>query len=233
MIRLYITAEGHAEEAFAKKVLAPHLTLHGINAYPRRVRTSKDNRGGKEYRGGLISYCKAKEDIQDWLKEQSHSECRFTTMFDLYALPNDFPGYAKATKIPDPYQRVKFLEESLKIDIDDRRFIPYIQLHEFEALILADPRQLDWEYLEHESQIRNLSAMVGNQNPELINDGAMTAPSKRILKEIPEYDKVTAGVAVATKIGLPVLRQKCRHFNEWLSTLELLSGGERAQFSVN
>lgn len=24
---------------------------------------------------------------------------------------------------------------------------PYIQLHEFEALILADPKKLDWEYM--------------------------------------------------------------------------------------
>ncbi len=71
---------------------------------------------------------------------------------------------------------------------------------------------------------KNLIAMVGDQNPELIDGGATTAPSKRILKEIPEYDKVTDGVEVAGKIGLPLLRQKCRHFEEWLSALEQLSG---------
>jgi hypothetical protein len=54
---------------------------------------------------------------------------------------------------------------------------------------------LDIEYFDCEKSIRNLITMVGDKNPELINDGKETAPSKRILKEIPEYDKVTAGVS--------------------------------------
>ena len=64
--------------------------------------------------------------------------------------------------------------------------------------------------------------MVQAENPELIDDGPETAPSKRILEEIPEYDKVAAGVSVVGKIGLPVLRQKCAHFNGWLTKLEQL-----------
>ena len=145
-------------------------------------------------------------------------------MFNLYALPNNFPGYDEAKAKNDRYERVKILEERLAKDISDPRFIPYIQLHEFEALILAAPQQLDWEYLEHAAPIRRLITMVGTQNPELINDGPDTAPSKRILKEIPEYDKATAGPAVAEKIGLPTLRAKCRHFDEWLTYMENLNG---------
>ncbi len=61
-------------------------------------------------------------------------------------------------------------------------------------------------------------------NPELINDGKFTAPSKRIIKEIPEYDKVNAGPLIVEKIGLDVLRRGCPHFNEWLTKLEDLSG---------
>jgi len=64
--------------------------------------------------------------------------------------------------------------------------------------------------------------MVNEQNPELIDDGPETAPSKRILREIPEYDKATAGVSVAAHIGLPTLRKKCRHFDEWVTQLESL-----------
>jgi len=122
----------------------------------------------------------------------------------------------------DLYDRVVILEQKMAEDIGDSRFVPYIQLHEFEALILADPKQLDWEYLEHDIPINNLVSMVGSQNPELINDSPETAPSKRILNEIPEYDKVGAGVAVAEQIGLPMLRQKCRHFADWLAQLEQL-----------
>lgn len=223
MIRLHITAEGPTELNFAQKVLAPHLGAFGIVVDARCVLTSKDNRFSKEYRGGLPNYEKAKRDILTWFKQDRHPECRFTTMFDLYALPKDFPGYGTA-KRQDPYERVRHLEESLAADIGNAGFIPYIQLHEFEALVLADPQSLDWEYLEHDVPIRNLIAMVGNQNPELINDRPETAPSKRIRREIPEYDKATAGVAVAEKIGLPTLREKCRHFHEWLSRLERLAG---------
>lgn len=226
MIRLHVTAEGQTEQAFSKTVLAPHLSRFDVFVDARCVLTSKDKRAAKEYRGGLLSYAKAKQDILTWLKQDDHPECRFTTMFDLYALPEDFPGFGEATRLSDPYARVRRLEESMADDIADSRFIPYIQLHEFEALILADPRQLDWEYLEHGVPIGNLVAMAGNKNPELINDGPTTAPSKRILGEIPEYDKAGAGVSVAGKIGLPVLRSKCRHFDEWLSRLEGLAGEE-------
>lgn len=225
MIRLHVTAEGQTEQAFAQKVLAPHLAGFNVFVDARCVLTSKDKRAAREYRGGLLGYERAKKDIQAWLKENNHRECRFTTMFDLYALPSDFPGYAEAMNASDPYDRVVILEQKMAEDIGDSRFIPYIQLHEFEALILADPKQLDWEYLEHDIPINNLISMVGNQNPELINDRPETAPSKRILNEINEYDKVVAGVAVAEQIGLPILRQKCRHFADWLAQLEQLGKG--------
>lgn len=222
MIRLHVTAEGQAEQQFVNKVLAPHLSEYGVYVDARAVLTSKDNRTATEYRGGLISYIKAKSDIATWMKEDNHPECSFTTMFDLYALPEDFPGYAEAQMKSDPYVRVKHLENSLDLDINDHRFIPYIQLHEFEALLLADPQQLDWEYLEHDRPIRNLLKMVGEQNPELINDGPSTAPSKRILQHIPEYNKASAGPVIAQQIGLSVLRDKCKHFDEWVTRLEEL-----------
>lgn len=221
MTRLHITAEGKTEKEFVNSVLKPHLAQYGIYADARCVLTGKDNRAAKEYRGGLISYQKAKADIETWMKEDQASDCWFTTMFDLYALPNDFPAYQEADLL-NAYDRVAVLEKAWAFDIADKRFIPYLQLHEFEALILAAPSKLDWEYLEHEKPIAKLIEMVGNQNPELINNGHTTAPSKRILKEIPEYVKDSAGVSITAHIGLPTLRKKCRHFNDWLTQLEQL-----------
>ena len=225
MIRLHVIAEGQTEQNFVKRILAPHLALLNITAFARCVLTSKDKGAAKEYRGGVPNYGKAKNDIQTWLREDRRGKDYFTTMFDLYGLPKDFPGYSEANTKTDPYEKIKILENCMAENIRDSRFIPYIQLHEFEALILAAPQQLDWEYLEHDRQIKALLSMVGKQNPELINDGPETAPSKRILKEIPAYNKATAGPAVAEKIGLPTLRAKCPHFNEWLSKLENLAGG--------
>jgi len=223
VIWLHIIAEGQTEQNFAKRILMPHLANFNIFVDARCVLTSKDKRTSKKYTGGLPSYEKAQNDILAWLREDARPECRFTTMFDLYGLPEGFSGYEEASKIADPYERIRILEESLEQSIGDRRFIPYIQLHEFETLILAAPNNLDREYLEHTTAINALVAMVGDKNPELINDGDTTAPSKRILHQIPEYRKTTAGVSVVENIGLPTLRAKCRHFNEWLSRLEQLS----------
>lgn len=228
MINLLITTEGTTELRFVKEFLAAHLGGCGVYTTPRSVLTSKDKRAAKEYRGGLLQYEKAKKDIISWLKERKDRNCYFTTMFDLYALPQDFPGFSKAKKQKDPYLRVKMLEEAFAQDIADDRFIPYIQLHEFEALILADPQQLASEYMEHKTPIKQLVEMVGNQNPELINDGEETAPSKRIIAKIPEYNK-PGGVFVVEKIGLQKLRDRCKHFNEWVSLLEGLVNRPKLQ----
>jgi hypothetical protein len=232
MIRLHVTVEGATELRFLKDVLAPHLGEHGVFADAQSVLTSKDKRANKEYRGGFRrtdAYQTVKKDICIRMKEDRNADARFTTMFDLYALPEDFPGYAEAEKATDPYLRIAILENALYKDIwqalDDSRFIPYIQLHEFEALILADPLQLSLEYMEHDKQIQRIVNMVNREggNPELINNGKSTAPSKRIIAEIPEYDKADSGPLVAGKIGLPTLRQKCAHFAEWIQRLEGLA----------
>ena len=136
----------------------------------------------------------------------------------------DFPGKEKANRQTDPYEKVRIIEEAFSEDIGDHRFVPYIQLHEFEALIFSDPGQLAIEHFESESAIANLAEMlkeVGG-NPELLNDGYETCPSRRILKEIPDFDKTNAGIIIAEKIGLPKMRSECSHFNDWLTKLENL-----------
>ncbi len=142
-IRLNITVEGQTEERFVKDTLASHLGHFDISTDVRRVLTSKDKY--KAYRGGLLSYARAKKDIETWLKEDRNSDICFTTMFDLYALPNDFSCCEEAQRINDPYDKVAFLEQAMNDEIGDHRFFAYIQLHEFEALVLANARNLECE----------------------------------------------------------------------------------------
>ncbi len=221
--RLNVTAEGQTEERFVKDTLSLHLGKYNISTDVRCVFTSKDKK--KCYRGGLISYAKAKADILMWLKEDSSSEARFTTMFDLYALPKDFPKYEESTKIIDAYKRVEFLENAFAEDIQDYRLVPYIQLHEFEALIFSKPEELEVEYFEHSKEISKLKQiLVEKGNPELINDKPETAPSKRIIKLIPEYEcnKVSVGASIVGIIGIDFLKKSCKHFNDWIVKLENL-----------
>ena len=53
-------------------------------------------------------------------------------MMDLYALPHDVPGHAEAMALASPYEQAETLEAALADEIKDQRFIPYIQVHEFE-----------------------------------------------------------------------------------------------------
>jgi hypothetical protein len=122
MKRLHITAEGQTEESFVNNTLKQHLASHGVYADVRRVLTGKKH--GKLYRGGMTNYAKAKNDIVRWLKEeQGNGDVAFSTMFDLYALPEDFPGFAEAKRLNNPYQKVAAIEEAFARDIDDYRFI--------------------------------------------------------------------------------------------------------------
>lgn len=223
--RLHFIVEGQTEESFIKRVMVPHLAARSVWGTVRCVMTSR--RRGIVHRGGLSRYALAKKDIELWMKEDRGLDAAFTTMFDLYALPEDFPEHEKSRKIADPFQRVKALEKAFLEDMNDPRFIPYIQIHEFEALIFADPRKLDWEFPNRGKAISNLERVASEfQSPELIDDGAETAPSKRIIRELPDYRgmKVSAGSLTVEKIGLESLRSKCEHFGEWVGNLEILAG---------
>jgi len=214
--RLHITTEGQTEETFVNNTLSVYLGQFNISAVARSVLTNKDKK--KFYRGGVISYEKAKNDIVCWLKEDRNSDVYFSTMFDLYALPNDFPKFEEAKKCADVYRKVEVLEEAFKEDIGDYRFLPYIQLHEFEALILSKPEELLYEYFEYEDEVKKLVELLEEiQNPELIN--TEKAPSKRIEELIPEYNKVSGGTATVARIGIEYLIDTCKHFKDWLDRL--------------
>ena len=227
MIRLHLIVEGQTEETFVNEVLKDHLSGCGVFPSVRSVETSR--RRARIYRGGLIDYGRARRDLKHWMKEDRRPEVRFSTMFDLFRLPEDFPGQAEARKARDPYRRVRALEQAFYDDVADRCFVPYIQVHEFEALLFADPEQLLVMFPGAERAVQALVEVTRSfKSPEHVNDGNDTAPSKRIGRVLPRYarEKVSAGPAVARCIGLATLRERCHHFGEWLDKLETLEAAE-------
>src|SRR6185369_4543528 len=144
----------------------------------------------------------------------------------LYAIQTDLPGFAEAEKLRHlPVHRVEALEAEFARDLGDHRFVPYIQLHEYEAYLFSDPTWFAYFYDHHEKQIAALKAIAdGHDTPELIDDGPHSAPSKRIIAELPDYAgaKSAVGPQVAELIGLEVIRNRCPHFAAWISRLELL-----------
>jgi len=214
MIRINIICEGQTEENFVKEILAPHLAPKGIGATPHNLGTG-------------TNYDKLRKKIVKWLKEEPKSWV--TTLIDLYAMPDDFPGWEEHRNKP-PQDKVLALEAALKSNIeseklDNWRFIPHYQLHEFEALLFSEPSVMEtWLGIDNPLKPGAFSAIRKAFNtPEDINDKRETAPSKRISGLVKNYQKPTMGMIIASEIGLERMRAECPHFNSWLTTLEMLS----------
>lgn len=226
MIRLFVVCEGPTEETFVRDILAPHLARRQTYARPLLV-PLKRRPVSRKHKGGMFNFGAPLAYLQDRVKEDSSAW--FTTMFDYYALPGDFPGRSDPS-LPPPTQldeRVDFLEAALARTVGGAgRLIPYLQVHEYEALLFSDVTVID-EALsalgaksDQLDQLRSIESAFGC--PEDINDHPDTAPSKRLKKLYPSYDKVVFGPLVAHDIGLPTLRARCPRFDRWVSELETL-----------
>ena len=223
MARLYLFAEGQTEQTFADTVLRPYLADHGIYLHGA-VLVANSHRKHRTHQGGVRKFQAIQKDITRFLKQDSKVDAFFTSMIDLYRLPEDFPGFKEAEKHrSEPYRRVGMLEELWARETGDRRFIPHIQLHEYEAYLFVNVSILSNYYDDRQRDIALLKASADAfDSPELIDDGPETAPSKRIICRLQQYesDKPTVGVQAAERIGLPEIRRKCPHFAQWLERLE-------------
>ena len=224
LIILNVLCEGQTEDRFAQSVLKPYLKDFGLVVKTQLLVTNRK----KNIRGGMISYEQAKTDLSLWIKQHSKKTYEmhyFTTMFDLYALPNDFPSYEDANKKRDCYDSVQLLEEEFGKNINFDRFIPYIQLHEFEALVFCGLEHLLEDYPDMTKEIEKLNKVVDEYagNTEKINNSPVTAPSKRIIKAFESkhhYNKPKSGEFVTGKIGIVELKERCSHFKKWVEKLE-------------
>jgi hypothetical protein len=224
---LYVFCEGRTEQGFCTQVLAPHLAGFGFLHVPTiKIRFSRKK--GIVYRGGTGSYPPMREDILNKMKQPSSAakDIFFTTMIDLYGLPRSFPGKTQNKRNPaNPIPYVKALEIAFAKDINHRRFVPHVQLHEYETLLFTDPDAFEIAFDDCQPAIAALKTIADSfPTIEHINDGRTTAPSKRIIDVLPAYKdlKATAGPDIAVMVGLPALRAKCPHFSAWIARLEQL-----------
>ena len=111
----------------------------------------------------------------------------------------------------------------IRSDLDERKVVPYIQMHEFEGLLFSDVDAFrNILGLRDRAKERLAEVRAQFQTPEDINDNPDTAPSKRILQVIPGYNKVTDGLLVAEATGLDTIRAQCPRFDQWVTQLESL-----------
>jgi len=138
-VTLIVHVEGHTEESFVNEVLAPHLVGHGFAT----VRAGFI--GGRQ--GGITSWTVAQRHIVNHLRDDATYVA--TTMVDYYGLPRTgtaaWPGRAEAAELPVG-DKAEAIEERLVVSVaeemgaafDRNRFVPYVMMHEFEALLFSD-----------------------------------------------------------------------------------------------
>ena len=108
------------------------------------------------------------------------------------------------------------------VDFDSRRFVPYLTMHEFEALLFSDCDRFGAAIGRPELSRRLQRIRNSFETPEEIDESPNRAPSKRIEALYPGYQKPLLGILAALDIGLQGIRAECPHFSGWVSHLEEL-----------
>jgi hypothetical protein len=219
MIRVLISVEGQTEEAFCRDVLSPHLADYGVYV-TSIVLTTKRAANGSKFKGGASGWSQIRQELLDLLADSSATAV--TTMYDFYGLPGDVRSFAAATTMKSDAAAFE-IENKIARQIGSPRLHPYLQLHEFEALVFAadavaenrSGRQAVGEMIRQ--------AVAGAGGAEFVNDDPLTAPSKRLRNSWPSYVKTVDGPAIIRDAGLGSLRLSCPHFASWLGWLENLA----------
>jgi hypothetical protein len=114
------------------------------------------------------------------------------------------------------------ITEAMGPHFDPNRFVPLVMMHEFEALLFSNPDRFALAIERPDLAAEFLAIRRNFDSPEDINDSVDTAPSKRIIRLFPRYEKPLFGPLAVMEIGLTSIRNECPHFNRWLERLESL-----------
>jgi hypothetical protein len=216
MIRaIYIICEGQTEEEFVNGILRPYFNSHLIfDVRPILMAT------GKGHKGGDVKYERLKFNVEKLLNREP--DILVTTFIDFFRLKSGFPKFEEAQAFQNKIQRVDFLEQALADAIDNSRFVPYIQLHEFEGLLFASKDGFEFLPDLNPTSLKSLLLAVNEkENPEELNDGELTAPSKRLEQLIPGFDKNKPfyGGLIAEVNTINAVLDRCLRFKTWVETL--------------
>ena len=220
MKRVLILVEGQTEERFVKDVLSEYLLSLSVSIQST-ILTTKRVPDGPNFKGGVVSFAKFESDLRRLLKGAG-SDGLVTMMLDYYRLPDDVPGMSdRPTPVADKFSaRVEHVELALTRHFDHPRFLPFLALHEFEAWVLSCPSTLPAVMAQPEKQ-GQFAAICGDAiTPELLNEKPGRNPAALIASIFPGYAKNIHGPTATKRIGLPLIRGKCPHFDHWLRRIE-------------
>ena len=221
MARINVVVEGPTEESFINNVLAPFF-------WPRAIYITPFVLGVPGHKGGNVNYARVKKDVLLQLKHDREAYC--STMLDLYGLGAGFPGMPSPAHLTGT-GKAAHIERAIDQDIvaavpelrPDLRFISYLQVHEYEALLFSEAGAFASALGRPELALRLGKVRTAFGTPEDINDNPNTAPSKQILGLYPSYKKVIEGTVAALAVGLDNMIRECPHFRGWVERLSALA----------
>lgn len=210
MKRLYIVVEGQTEESFVKELLYPYMARHGVFPIPVIISTSTG------HKGGFVNFKHLRNDIQRLLRTEDNNLV-VSSFVDFFKCPA-LPRREQWENLSSHTEQVAAMEQIMYEEIDDYRFVPYIQLHEFEALLFSSNAGFQY-YFSADEAAKTLDIIRTFDNPEAINSSPQGAPSKRLIAIKPDYDKVMEGNLIALEIGLEAILERCPRFRTWTNKL--------------
>lgn len=224
MIRVHVICEGQTEEMFVNELLAEAFIAKNICLIPSLI-------GKPGHKGGNFKFERLLTDVRARLLSDRDAYC--TTFFDFYGLPEDFPGKKEAKLQVGIVRKADHLlaelTKQLQVKLGEealRRFIPYVQMYEFEGLLFSNTEKLALgiNQMNIEGALQKIRDAF--DSPEEINNSPLTAPSKRIENLYSAYDKPIHGSLAAMEIGLEGIRRECQQFDAWLKSIESLQPEE-------
>lgn len=218
-----VLVEGPTEQRFVKHLLAPYMSERSV--YLTAIILDKPGE-----KGGDVKFARAKKDIEKHLKQRR--DTWVTLLVDYYGIRGDWPGYAESKRQVDHTRKAEIMNQATAEQIHNLfpdqdpeiRFIPYVSMHEIEALYFSDPVCLAETMGVRQEEIVAILEECGE--PEKINDNSTTAPSKRLVALSDRFKKTSTGIAIARGIGIPKMRSACPLFDAWLAKLESLVRGD-------
>ncbi|SDE55791.1 DUF4276 family protein [Desulfuromonas thiophila] len=223
-IEVIAIVEGKTEEIFINSLLQPYLAQKMVFMTPTQV--SKPGQ-----KGGDVKFERVKKDLEIHLKQRA--DTYVTTLVDFYGV-REWPGIDLVPANASPAQIAEIVNGATQAAVvelfaaqrADRRFIPHMAIHEFEALLFSDSASLATELDIAEEKVTAVLNECGE--PEAINNSPVTAPSKRLdgWSRNGEFPKTTTGIAVARSIGIQRMREQCPLFDAWLQRFEAIVGGQ-------
>ena len=221
MKRLILIVEGQTELEFVNRLLTPYLVLQGLNTSIQPIMITM--KGGGHGFNNI-------EHLSNTIKPllNASDEPVISIMIDNYGINSEskLPGYAEYSKEQNVITRLNMMESNLNDYIQKikpyRYFIPYIQRHEMETLLFANPEKgFEFEAEEIKNDVINLCKQF--DSIEDINDTPEGAPSKRLERiynrHQKRYVKIVDGIEIAELTSIEEMLEKCPRFKDWVEKL--------------